>query len=245
VRVLIFADLHANWEALQALQAAEQQPDVLLFLGDAVGYGPDPAHCVAWLRQNVTHAVRGNHDDALLSRQSASVPDEYRALAEETWLHARWVVSAPDQAWLARLPLTQALELGGVRFVLAHAAPNDPLGPPLNLLTASDATLEGALGNTQADVVLVGHTHVPAIRRVGRAATGRAATEGRPYVVNPGSLGQPRYGVPDATYAVWQDGDLRIQHLHYPHELTAQKLGMLPLDPDVVEALQAILERGG
>jgi predicted phosphodiesterase len=98
-----------------------------------------------------------------------------------------------------------------------------------------------ALGDAQADVVLVGHTHIPAIRRVGRE-TGDGRTR---YVVNPGSLGQPRYGVPDATYAVWEDGQLQIHHLHYPHERTAQKLGLLPLDPDMVDILQGILERGG
>jgi len=84
-----------------------------------------------------------------------------------------------------------------------------------------------------ADVVLLGHTHMPALRMVGDTL-----------IVNPGSLGQPRYGTPDATYAVWEDGNVRIQHLHYPHAVTRRKLSLLPLDPEHVIRLQGILEKG-
>ena len=70
------------------------------------------------------------------------------------------------------------------------------------------------------------------------------AIVGDTYIVNPGSLGQPRNGIPDATYAVWRDGELQIHHLHYDHDTTQRKLMMLPLDPDVVDRLQEILETG-
>ena len=63
-------------------------------------------------------------------------------------------------------------------------------------------------------------------------------------IVNPGSLGQPRYGTPDATYAVWEDGNLQIRHLRYPHAVTRRKLSLLPLDPDHLVRLQGILEKG-
>ncbi len=62
-------------------------------------------------------------------------------------------------------------------------------------------------------MLLVGHTHLPGMRKVGDT-----------YIVNPGSLGQPRNGIPDATYAVWRDGDLQIHHLHYDHDTTQRKL---------------------
>jgi len=63
-------------------------------------------------------------------------------------------------------------------------------------------------------------------------------------IVNPGSLGQPRYGVPDATYAVWEDGDVRIRHLHYDHDATARRLRRVPLSAEVVGQLTEILETG-
>lgn len=230
MRVLIFADLHGNGEALAALQAAEPRPDQLFFLGDAVGYGPDPQACVSWLRGNATYAVRGSHDQALISGSDVSVPVDYRELAEATLDHARRVLRPDDLAYLAGLPASQTVELGDIRFHLTHEL---DIAGQADLLTAGAEALRGALSPLEADIVFVGHTHVPLIRRVGDI-----------YVVNPGSLGQPRYGSPDATYAVWQDGDLQIRHLHYPWEITRQKLSMLPIDPDVVDELQAILQRG-
>jgi diadenosine tetraphosphatase ApaH/serine/threonine PP2A family protein phosphatase len=119
-------------------------------------------------------------------------------------------------------------------FVLAHATPAHPLDGALDLLTASDAALMESLGGHRADFVVLGHTHVPALRRA----------NGGTLFINPGSLGQPRYGVPDATYAVWEDGDVRIKHLHYDHDATAQRLRLAPLSPEVIEQLMGILERG-
>ena len=85
----------------------------------------------------------------------------------------------------------------------------------------------------RADFVVLGHTHFPALRR----ANGTL-------LFNPGSLGQPRYGVPDATYAIWEDGDVRIRHLHYDHDATAQRLRLAPLSPEVIEQLTEVLETG-
>jgi predicted phosphodiesterase len=96
MRILIFSDLHANLEALRALQSAERQPDALLFLGDAVGYGPDPAACVAWLRGNITYAVQGNHDHAIVTGSAFTSPPEYIDLARASRAHALRQLSAAD-----------------------------------------------------------------------------------------------------------------------------------------------------
>jgi predicted phosphodiesterase len=79
----------------------------------------------------------------------------------------------------------------------------------------------------------LGHTHQPALRRLDHKL-----------IVNPGSLGQPRNGLHDATYAVWDDGRVQIHHLHYNHEATAQRLALVPLSPEVSELLIGILETG-
>jgi hypothetical protein len=64
-------------------------------------------------------------------------------------------------------------------------------------------------------------------------------------IVCPGSLGLPRYGVSDPTYAAWQDGRLQVHHLHYHPQDTIQKLSLLPLDPEHVLYLQSVLRTGG
>jgi protein phosphatase len=126
---------------------------------------------------------------------------------------------------------------GGTRFCLVHGAPLDPLCGSVNVATAREAELEALFGAVSAEVIVVGHTHVPAIRRFGQR-----------WIISPGSLGQPRYGVPDATYAVWEDGDLRIRHLHYNRDATARKLRLMgavgALSAEVSEQLADLLETG-
>lgn len=99
---------------------------------------------------------------------------------------------------------------------------------------APEATLEAELAEIEADVLFVGHTHVPGLREVGETI-----------IVNPGSLGQPRHGALWGTCAVWLDGELAIRHLRCDFRATQRKLAHLPLDPGLVHELQTILDGGG
>ncbi len=233
MRILIFSDLHANLEALAAFHAVETRPDALFFLGDVVGYGPDPAACLAWVRTNVTHAVRGDHDHATATGADFTSPPEFREFAAATREHTQRQLRPADLAYLAGLPTTLNVKLGGTRFCLAHASPHAPLADPLDSATLSEDRLRAELDGIDADVVLLGHTHVPAIRRISNT-----------YVVNPGSLGQPRHGLPSATYAVWEDGHLQIKHIDYDPTPTRNKLRLTALDPEIIDRLREILEKG-
>ncbi|MCL4488148.1 MAG: metallophosphatase family protein [Chloroflexi bacterium] len=233
MRILIFSDLHANLEALSALHQVEQPPDALFFLGDAVGYGPDPTACVAWLRASATRAVCGDHDHATVTHSDFASPPEYVDLAIATREHTLRQLKPAALAYLAALPTTALVEMGGARFFLAHGSPRAPLARPIDLMTSSDDTLRAELEGVEADVVLLGHTHVPSIRRVDNT-----------HIVNPGSLGQPRHGLPSATYAVWEDGQLQIKHIDYDPRPTQFKLNLMSLDPEVAERLSEILQKG-
>jgi len=233
MRILLIADVHANWEALLALQRAEPKPDAVLFAGDAVGYGPDPANCVRWLWANATAAVRGNHDEFFAEGRLSGAPVELEAAARETILYARQFFSVNTWSSLRRWPASATAALGGAQFYLTHGTPADPLAGHLDPATCREADLHALFDDVAADVILLGHTHVPALRRF----------DGR-LIVNPGSLGQPRYGAPDATYAVWDDGRVQIKHLHYDHKATAQRLRLAHLSPEVTGQLTDILETG-
>ncbi len=233
MRLLLLADVHANWEALLSLQRAETKPDAILFAGDAVGYGPDPAHCAQWLLAHATLAVRGNHDEALANGQLAGAPVELEDAARATLDYARQIVSPADRARLGEWPASASITLGGARFYLAHGTPADPLAGQLNPATCPEAGLRALFDGVQADVIVLGHTHLPALRQFGDRL-----------IVNPGSLGQPRYGAPDATYAVWEDGRVQIRHLHYDHDAPVGRLRLAPLSPEVIDQLSAILETG-
>ena len=228
MRILIFSDLHANFAALAALQCVEQKPDALFFLGDAVGYGPDIAECVAWVERNATAAVRGDHDLAAATGADCASPTEWRDLAHATRDLNRAVLPRGFQNYLGALEPSREIEMGGARFRLCHQL--DGVGDGLS---GTDESVEKILDGSRADVIFYGHTHIPSLRRVGKK-----------WIVNPGSLGQPRHGLPSATYAVWQDGDLKIQHIDYDPRAAMQRLALLPLDPEHVERLQQTLACG-
>lgn len=233
MRIIIFGDLHANVETLVALNMVEQPPDAVFFLGDAVGYGPDPAPCVDWLRRFVKHAVRGDHDYAVATGAEFATPPELLPLAQATSAHTLRMLRANDLRWLAGLPTTLRVELGGAKFFLAHASPRNPASAGLDFATMSEDALRAECAGMDADVILLGHTHVPALRKIGNT-----------HIVNPGSLGQPRHGLPSATYAVWEDGNLRIKHIDYDPSITQRKLALMMLEPHVEKELSHILGKG-
>jgi predicted phosphodiesterase len=230
-RIIIFGDLHANWEALLALQQAESQPGAVLCLGDAVGYGPDAKRCLDAVRTGTTHIIGGWHDRAVGSGQTL---DSNNDLLESTWAHTRSVLPVEDRDYLASLPSEMTVEVAGTRFHLTRLAPDDVEAETCTLITMSQARLRERFGEIEADIILVGGPHMPALRQVDERL-----------IVCPGSLGQPRYGVSDPTFAAWENGRLQIHHLHYHPETTIRKLSLLPLDPDHVLHLQSILQTGG
>jgi len=235
-RVITFGDLHANWEALLALQQAEPRPEAVFCLGDIVGYGPDAKLCLDSVRAKVSHRIGGRHDLAV-GTHSGPVSDRMPGddgLLESTWAYTRSVLSAEDRDDLASLPAELTVDIAGTRFHLTRLSPDDLETETFMLITTPQARLRERFGEFDADVILVGGPHVPAMRQIDSRL-----------IVCPGSLGQPRYGVADPTFAAWEDGRLQIHHLHYHPETTIRKLSLLPLDPDYILRLQAILRTGG
>ncbi|GAB4528690.1 MAG: metallophosphoesterase family protein [Anaerolineae bacterium] len=237
-RIIIFGDLHSNWEALLALQQAEPRPDAVFCLGEIVGYGPDPKRCLDAVRAGATHLIGGRHDLAVGELTQALASEERPAreddLWQATWAHTRSLLSAGDRDYLAALPGELTVEMAGVRFYLTRFTPDDAETETRMLITMSQARLRELFGDVEAEVILLGGPHVPALRQV----------DGR-LIVCPGSLGLPRYGVPDPTFAAWEDGRVQIHHLHYHPEDTIRKLSLLPLAPEHRLCLQSILRTGG
>jgi len=215
------------------MQRAEQEPDAVLFLGDVVGYGPDPAACIQWVRANTTLAVQGNHDYGLANNVCGGTPIEVHDLALATQAHAWKILHKDDVDYLRGLPQQGSIALAGTTFHLVHGTPLEPMYGKANLLFTREDHLRELVAGCDADVILMGNTHIPAIRQL----------DGK-LLVNPGSLGQPRYGVPDPTYAIWEDGEVRIRHLHISHDRTIAKIGLLPLERDVIRRLQQMLMTG-
>jgi putative phosphoesterase len=230
MRLLIVSDIHANIAALERIPM--EGTDKIIFLGDAVDYGPRPAECVAWVHDYAAIAVRGNHDNAVGNNADPRCSPAYREMALATWELHRRLLGPEDKAFLQQLPLEAYFEFGGAQFYAVHAAPSDPLFqylPP----DITDADLAAELTHVEADVVLMGHTHTPFARRAGGKM-----------VMNPGSVGQPKGGDPRAAYAVWEDGEVFLRRVAYPVEETVRQLEEQPLPVEVLRDLVHVLRTG-
>jgi predicted phosphodiesterase len=204
MRVAVVSDIHANLIALDAVLAAAGPVDGIWHLGDVVGYGPDPNGVVRRLRDAGALGVRGNHDAAAIGGSEIEWfnPDARRAME---W--TRTVLEPDARAWLQALP-ERRTEAG---IELVHGSPRQPIWE--YLLSASDA--QASFDHLGTAFGLHGHTHVPVawlesdgdvrLRRVhsgDELAIGELARDGRRALVNPGSVGQPRDGDPEASFLI-------------------------------------------
>jgi predicted phosphodiesterase len=199
MRVAVISDIHANWHALEATREAIEQeaPDEIWCLGDLVGYGPQPNPCCDWTADNAVVCLAGNHDLGVLG--TIEVSGVFSDDAEAAALWTRDVLNDGARNYLAGLSSTGEREGVG----LYHASPRDPVWDYV-------LTWEGAIDaihDSPAPITLVGHTHVPLAVVDGDEPSGGHAprdTEvdlgtGR-WLLNPGSVGQPRDGDPDAAW---------------------------------------------
>jgi putative phosphoesterase len=228
VRVLVVSDIHGNWPALEAVAAVPH--DSVVCLGDIVGYGPHPAECLRWLRTSHASIVQGNHDRSAADGVPPRCRPDFEWLAAATVHIARRQLADEETAFLRALPRTRDLILDGKRVVLLHAAPADPL---YGYLGPDREQWRTALAGVPAELVLVGHTHLPFHFQFGDLQ-----------VLNPGSLGQPKDGDPRAAYAIIEDGIPSLERAIYPVERTIDALGAAGVDPAALGALSALLRTG-
>jgi putative phosphoesterase len=227
VRVLIISDLHANLEAVRSLPGDYDQ---LWVLGDLVTYGPDPAQVIEFVRRNASIVVRGNHDHSLGFGVDPRCSSRFVSMAKETGRYTRSILQEDDLRYLRNLPLKATVRLENTEFLMCHATPSDPLYEYRR--EDSPVWLSEEPGS-EAQVVLVGHTHLP-FRRYAKNRL----------IVNPGSAGQPKHGRPEACYAIWEDGRLTLASTAYPFEQTIRKICQLPISAEVREDLASVLRNG-
>lgn len=228
MRILILADIHANWAALSAIR---EPFDACFVLGDLVEYGVQPVECVEWVRQHATAVIRGNHDHSVAQRVPPPIGSGLRGLAGATRQQHWKLLSASHLKFLSRLPVSQTLELDGRRFHLVHATPRDPMD---EYLTHDSSAWKARLAGIGADFVCVGHTHLQFHMDLDPTQ-----------LVNPGSVGQPRDGDPRAAYAIIEDGRVELKRVEYDIDAAVQALQDSGLPDELVELAAAMLRTGG
>ncbi len=217
--VALLSDIHANVVALEAVLGELPDVTAIWVMGDTVGYGPDPADTLALLRERRATLVAGNHDRAVATGEGLELFNSAARAAAER--HRSWL-GAADRDFLAGLPVTLEPATG---YSICHGSPRDPLWEYV-----FDARTAGyAMGGLAAPRCCVGHTHVPALFRIGDTKL----------MINPGSVGQPRDGDPRASYALLDvDGaTVDFRRVEYAVAETQRRMHALNLPEMLVDRL--------
>ncbi|MBI2952901.1 MAG: metallophosphoesterase family protein [Chloroflexi bacterium] len=238
MRIAVVSDIHANLAAFEAVIADLQGVDEVWCLGDVVGYGPDPNACVSLLRAQNHLCIAGNHDWAAIGRIKT---DDFNpdAAAAIDWTASH--LATDSLRYLESLPLE--IEKHGI--TLAHGSPREPIWEYLLSPTIAQANLS----HFGTAYCFVGHTHIPVIYSchaptvpdpslVGIPVSNGACIAVEPtydaplqlaqdrLIVNPGSVGQPRDGIPEARYIVLDLDQRTISYrrISYDIEATQRKM---------------------
>jgi putative phosphoesterase len=230
MKVLVVSDIHGNWPALSAIR---EEADTIVCLGDTVSYGAFPGECVAWVRERAAHAIRGNHDSALALGIEPGAAAFKRELARLTLECHRALLGPLDVQWLGTLPTDCSFRSGDYRLYATHASPSDHLYSYRVTPDLPEDELKKEVEGVRADIVLLGHTHLP----MSRGAWTKV-------VLNPGSVGQPLDGDPRASYAIIQDGVAEIRRVAYDIEAAVAGIRRLHLPAEATDTLIAILRTG-
>ncbi len=228
MRILILSDIHSNLEALEACLAAAPAHDLVVNLGDIVGYGASPNEVIARVQGLGKVFVRGNHDKAVCGLTDLK---EFNPIAGMAALWTREQLPQESLDWLGGLP-QGPLEMGEIKNVqFVHGSPIDE---DEYLVTLHDAIEPLVVGT--AALTFFGHTHLqgaffadsedngtatyPEYRTVGRSETSEfPLKEGFRYLINPGSVGQPRDGDWRAAFAVFDSDAHVVTFCRVPYKL--------------------------
>jgi putative phosphoesterase len=200
MRLAIFSDVHSNIEALQAVLSDVDTASVdrIFCLGDLVGYAPFPNEVCGLLRERGVAVVMGNYDDGTGFDKAEcgcayTKPDE-KARGDLSFAWTKEHTSQENKAWLRTLQPQIRFEADGRRFLLVHGSPRR-----INEYVYADrpqGSLEHIAQAADADVLIMGHTHLPYVKQVGEVL-----------FINVGSAGKPKDGDPRACWALLDTAD--------------------------------------
>jgi diadenosine tetraphosphatase ApaH/serine/threonine PP2A family protein phosphatase len=221
MRYAVISDIHGNIEALQAVMddIGHRKADRIVCLGDIVGYYPDPEHCAEVVRKRASVSIAGNHDYAAIGRIDTA-GFTYYAFAAMEWTKA--AISGETREYLASLPLTA--EKDGLFF--AHSSPSNPEAWPYLFPDGEEAVFD-AFSATPFPLNFIGHTHWPSImiqsgeRIILHPEHSIRITPGTSYLINAGSVGQPRDFDPRSSYVLYDTTSATVSIIRVAYDFSA------------------------
>lgn len=214
-RIAILSDIHGNLEALTTIlqQIQGMNIELLLCLGDVVGYGPFPNECVQHVKTECSHIIMGNHDQACIDQNIA----EFNVYAQSAILWTARTLTKKSKRFLATRPLSETITIEKTTLAMFHGSPIHPLDEYVDP-SYHPSLLDDYIQSTGADVLLLGHTHVPMIYNSKKGGC----------LLNPGSVGQPRDRDPRASVAIVKieedQVDIEILRVSYEIKKTAKAM---------------------
>ena len=233
----VISDVHSNLEALDAVleDIRKRKIEKVFFLGDAVGYGPNPNECVEILKDNCEVLLAGNHDWASLGITDIEYFNEY---AKEAILWTMKVLHERNRKTLSTFPITKLMKKENILFV--HSTPKEPEQWHY-LLTLWDAEINFHYFDQR--ICILGHSHQPFV--IEKFPSGEMIThrrearlgKGERYIINAGSVGQPRDRDPRACYVVLEGERVEFIRVPYPVEKTQKKMSEAGLPSLLIQRL--------
>ncbi|MDE3057905.1 MAG: metallophosphoesterase family protein [Bacteroidota bacterium] len=216
MKIAVISDIHGNLEALTAaLSIVEERGiETTYCLGDIVGYGANPNECIDELRSRNIPSLLGNHDEVVLDRTRLKRFTKYAKIAAE-WTESH--LTAEHKEYLSRLPLVKTL----AECTFVHASPNEPHEWNY-VLTQEDA--RQCFPYFSTEVCCIGHSHVPGIYC--EDGSMHVVEKGKRYLINVGSVGQPRDGDWRLSFGVFDFDSWSYEHVRaeYDVETSRQKI---------------------
>ena len=229
MRLAIISDIHANLEALTKTIEMIGQTGVkeIVCLGDVVGYGANPNECLELVRERCSFILKGNHDAAAVDL-SAAETFTTNARLSAVWTHR--ILGKENRDFLNSLPYTQEKE----QSLYVHATPCSPQDWEY-ILTEYDA--KAALQCFHQAICFIGHTHSPAI--FGEFGKAKQVRRENRFIVNVGSVGQPRDGNPKLSFGVFDSTRWEYENIRAAYDIktAAQKITEAGLPRGLAERL--------
>ncbi len=239
MKYAIISDIHGNYEALESvlMEIDRHGVDSILCLGDVVGYGPNPNECVALIRERAEVTLAGNHDHAPLGRMDISYFNPWARSAIE-WTRKELTQSSID--FLLELPL----KIDRDDFTIVHSTPLEPADWNY-IITIGDAVKNFPEFSTR--VCFIGHSHVPMAISLNEGDDCRVLkenpiviSEDLRYIINVGSVGQPRDLNPLSSFAFYDTSDKKYELVRVEYDIakTQRKIRQSKLPDFLAERLE-------
>ena len=234
MRYAIFSDIHGNLEAFQAVlnDITMKKIQNLIFLGDIVGYGANPKECIDLLQEKSSAIVAGNHDWGVAGKTNISYFNSVAQVAIE-WTNSE--LTLEDKKFLAQLPLKREEK----DFIYTHSTPINP--HQWNYIFSEYEAVKNLQALTTKRICFIGHSHIPIVFVLNQSGELLFTTklsevileEKNRYLINVGSVGQPRDGDPRAAYGIFdtEKRTFSLQRVDYDISNAQRKILSANLPP--------------